>query len=144
MNFIKRRAYFCEVRSRVYRKLIREKIDILEYQNTELSTQLHAVQKVLEIVSKRKHEKDLTASAELRLLRNQIPQALREPVFIMDQEIIKLKETLANERRLRDEMEKQYRENNEEITHLYIEAEVEYFARSSIQLGTKRKLESKL
>ena len=102
---------------------MKAKTDKFEKENEALRIQTRRLQNLIDLTAKSGNKQDGVIHDELQKMKtlfltsNLVSHSGNEDVS-------KLKAELAEEKRLREEAEKQLRENNEEITHLYIDAEV--------------------
>ena len=99
---------------------MKEKSDSLEKSNEALRLQVRRLQQVIDITTRSRSTKE--GDIELQKIKHLILSS--ESGSNRSEEVSKLRLELTNERRLREDLEKQLQEINEEITHQYIDAEV--------------------
>ena len=98
----------------------------MEKQNEEMKIQLACVQKALEIIVRKRHHSDQSGILELKNLWSAVPSPMAEPTIAIATELQNLKEELYKEKSTREELEQQLKENQEELMHIYIDAEVPF------------------
>lgn len=103
---------------------MKDQLKISEKENEDLRSTIANLQKIMDSQSNKSQENETKLLEELKVLKEYNAKYSEDRFGRMEREIIKLKEDLAQEKKLRIDMEEQYKQENQDLMHLYIDAEV--------------------